>query len=81
MRRAALVLAGMLAACGDAPPVQGPPSLGTTPACSANAPPPGYGGPVSPHVGSCPTVRRAAPEPAGVHDYSLGAPPRAVRGQ
>lgn len=82
MRRAVLVLAMIPAACaGSAPPVAPPPALGTAPACTANAPPPGYKGPVSPFTGPCPVVPTAAPRPDGVWDYSQGTPPRAVRGQ
>lgn len=77
-----LALALLLTACdGTAPPMAPPPALGVTPACSINAPPPGYSGPVSPFAGPCPAAPLLAPKPAGVWDYSQGQPPRAVRGQ
>lgn len=82
MRRAALVLTLTVAACGGtAPAVAPPPALGTAPSCTANAPPPGYTGPVSPFAGPCPAPAMMAPRPDGVWDYSQGSPPRAVRGQ
>lgn len=83
MRGLALLPLMVLAACnGTAPAVQPPPSLGSnTPCVGNNSPPPGYQGPVSPHAGSCVPAWGAAPKPAGVHDYSQGQPPRAVRGQ
>lgn len=81
MRRAALLVAllGLVACDGAAPPVQAPPALGIITPCTSNAPPPGYQGPVSPYAGSCAPAWTVAPKPAGVHDYSQGQPPRAVR--
>ncbi|MBC7952921.1 MAG: hypothetical protein H7Z12_14025 [Rhodospirillaceae bacterium] len=83
MRRFVLLTCMALTACGGtAPAVQPPPDLGiNTPCMGNNAPPPGYKGPVSPYAGSCAPAWDVAPKPAGVHDYSQGQPPRAVRGQ
>ena len=83
MRRLLLLVCLAPAACnGTAPAVQPTPSLGvTTPCVGNNSPPPGYQGPVSPYSGSCAPLWGTAPKPAGVHDYSQGQPPRAVRGQ
>lgn len=82
MRRLAPVLLIVAVACdGTAPAVAPPPILGSPLACTANAPPPGYSGPVSPFAGPCPIPILATPKPDGVWDYSRGAPPRAVRGR
>lgn len=77
----ALLLVLLLAGCvGTAPPVVRPSkALGEVPRCTANDPPPGHTGPVSPHAGPCGQSDTPAVAPAGVHDYSTGMPPRMVR--
>lgn len=82
MRHLALALLALcLAACGGtAPAVQDPSAaLGQKPACrDVNTPPAGYQGPISPYS-SCAETAPISVAPTGVHDYSTGAPPRAVR--
>ncbi|WP_291724306.1 hypothetical protein [Magnetospirillum sp. 64-120] len=75
-------LALLLSACeGSAPPVQSPDAAlnQPRPCTDVNTPPPGYQGPVSPYS-RCADTSPVRVAPSGVHDYSTGQPPRAVRG-
>jgi len=75
-------LALLMSACeGSAPPVQSPDAAlnQPRPCTDINTPPSGYQGPISPYRLGCADVSPTRVTPNGVHDYSTGQPPRAVR--